>query len=48
LIGTPAEVCEQLQADAGTGVTHPLFALPQPFDRTVMELFAREVALAFR
>jgi hypothetical protein len=48
LIRTPAEVREQMQADAGAEVSDLILALPQPFETTVMELFAREVALAFR
>jgi alkanesulfonate monooxygenase SsuD/methylene tetrahydromethanopterin reductase-like flavin-dependent oxidoreductase (luciferase family) len=48
VLGTPEEVREQVAAYVGVGVSHLIFAVPFPFQRRGLELFAREVAPAFR
>jgi alkanesulfonate monooxygenase SsuD/methylene tetrahydromethanopterin reductase-like flavin-dependent oxidoreductase (luciferase family) len=48
VLGTPDEVREQVRAYVEVGVTHLIFAVPHPFERAGLELFAREVAPAFR
>ena len=48
VLGTPDEVRDQVSAYVEVGVTHFIFALPHPFERDGLELFAREVAPAFR
>jgi probable F420-dependent oxidoreductase len=48
VLGTPEQVTAQIGGYVDAGVTHLIFALPHPFDRSVIELFAREVAPAFR
>jgi alkanesulfonate monooxygenase SsuD/methylene tetrahydromethanopterin reductase-like flavin-dependent oxidoreductase (luciferase family) len=48
VLGTPDEVREQVGAYVRVGVSHLIFAVPFPFQRGGLELFAREVAPAFR
>lgn len=48
VVGTPDDVREQVNAYIRAGVTHLIFALPHPFVSPSIELFAREVAPAFR
>lgn len=48
VLGTPEEVRQQVSAYVEVGVTHLIFALPHPFERSGLELFASEVAPAFR
>lgn len=48
IIGTPEEVRAQVSVYVEVGVTHLILALPQPFERAGLELFAHEVAPAFR
>jgi hypothetical protein len=38
----------QVEAYVEVGVTHLIFALPHPFERAGLQLFADEVAPAFR
>ena len=37
-----------MSAYVDVGVTHLIFALPHPFERAGLELFAEQVAPAFR
>jgi alkanesulfonate monooxygenase SsuD/methylene tetrahydromethanopterin reductase-like flavin-dependent oxidoreductase (luciferase family) len=48
VVGTPDEVRAQVEAYVEVGVTHLIFALPHPFERAGLQLFADEVAPAFR
>jgi F420-dependent oxidoreductase-like protein len=48
IIGTPDDVRARVRAYLDAGVTHLIMALPHPFERAGLELFAREVAPAFR
>jgi F420-dependent oxidoreductase-like protein len=48
LLGTPAEVREQLQAYVDAGITQWMIAVGAPFDMDMLALFAREVLPAFR
>ena len=48
VVGTPDEVRAQVEAYVEVGVTHLIFALPHPFERAGLQLFAKEVAPAFR
>jgi F420-dependent oxidoreductase-like protein len=47
VLGTPDEVREQVSGYVEVGVTHLIFALPHPFERAGLEMFAKEVAPAF-
>jgi F420-dependent oxidoreductase-like protein len=48
VLGTPDEVRDQITAYVEVGVTHLIFAVPHPFERAGLELFATEVAPCFR
>ncbi len=48
LLGTPDEVCAQIQAYVEVGITHWIMAAGAPFNLDMLELFAREVMPAFR
>jgi alkanesulfonate monooxygenase SsuD/methylene tetrahydromethanopterin reductase-like flavin-dependent oxidoreductase (luciferase family) len=48
VIGTPAEVRQQVEAFVEAGVTHLIFAVASPFEFAPLELFAHEVIPAFR
>lgn len=48
LLGTPEDVRAQVQRYADHGITQWIMAIPAPFDREALRLFADEVIAAFR
>ena len=48
IVGTPDEVREQIDAYIRVGVTHLIFALPQPFNMRMLQRFADEVLPVYR
>ena len=47
LLGSPAEITEQLGRWVDAGIDHFILMTPRPFDARVMERFAQEVAPHF-
>jgi alkanesulfonate monooxygenase SsuD/methylene tetrahydromethanopterin reductase-like flavin-dependent oxidoreductase (luciferase family) len=48
VVGTPDEVRQQIDAYISVGVTHLIFALPNPFDTKMLERFVDDVLPAYR